>query len=631
MNGILIVLFPTIAVFTLISIAIAGWESRKRAARWFATFAFVLAIEMIAWGLEASSYSLAVKLFWNDVQWYGFIVSRSLFLLFVLIYVDAPLPQRRFSQRILLINGVLLALLLAIGSASGQLRGDPLLIETDGLFVLEYVSLPIIGGLAAFGSMVGIISIAQLIRMWAISKQVYRRQTLLIIAALLVNLFGGLLTHVGVRVFGVLLPVLFTNLIAVLLIGWALFRYRLFNLVPVARALVFENMSDAVIVVDQAGQIVDLNPAAAALLPTPALALGQTMAAAFAHWGADAVRHFDAPQATMARLSQRLAVAGEVQHFYALTIVPLTDSDHHLRGRVYTLRDVTPLVEAEEQLRKRTRDLEVANDALQRERASVEQARIAAETARDQALQADEIKSQFLASMSHELRTPLNAILNFTEFVSLGMMGPVNERQKDALDKALDGARHLLNLINDVLDIAKIEAGMMRLFVEDNIDLCAELNAVIATTQTLLRDKPVQFVHDIDADLPRMVGDRRRIRQIMLNLLANAAKFTETGSITLSVKRRPDEVVFAVIDTGPGIARADQTTIFEPFQQTEYGIQHMNGTGLGLPITKRLVEAHNGRLWLESELGEGAAFFVSLPIRHPELVAQIEPFHPVHA
>src|SRR5262249_15852399 len=141
-----------------------------------------------------------------------------------------------------------------------------------------------------------------------------------------------------------------------------------------------------------------------------------------------------------------------------------------------------------------------------------------------------------------------------------------------------------------------------------------------ATAQTLLKDKPVEFVQDIDEALPLVMGDKRRIRQILLNLVSNAAKFTDEGSITFSVKKRNDEILFADSDTGPGIAQEDQSIIFQRFVQTETGIQHAGGTGLGLPISKRLAEAHGGRLWVESEEGEGASFFVVLPIRSQAVV-----------
>ncbi|HLY29247.1 MAG TPA: GAF domain-containing sensor histidine kinase [Aggregatilineales bacterium] len=236
----------------------------------------------------------------------------------------------------------------------------------------------------------------------------------------------------------------------------------------------------------------------------------------------------------------------------------------------------------------------------------------------------DSMKSQFLASMSHELRTPLNAILNFTEFMKLGMLGPVNSKQEDALDKSLGSGQHLLSLINDVLDMTKIQSGMMRLFVESDVDLKQEIAAVVAGTEPLLKGKSVKFVQDIDANLPIIVGDRRRIRQILLNLLSNACKFTDEGTVTLSVKSLKDGVLFAVSDTGPGIAPEDIGIIFEPFRQTATGIQHAGGTGLGLPISQKLAEAHGGKLWVESAPGNGAVFYVTLPSHSDELLKMIE-------
>ncbi|MBW4438663.1 MAG: GAF domain-containing protein [Pleurocapsa minor GSE-CHR-MK-17-07R] len=237
--------------------------------------------------------------------------------------------------------------------------------------------------------------------------------------------------------------------------------------------------------------------------------------------------------------------------------------------------------------------------------------------------QVDTLKSQFLASMSHELRTPLNAILNFTEFAVRGLLGPITDRTRDALQKSLDSGRHLLALINDVLDIAKIEAGKMQLFVEDNINPNEELKQVQALAESLIGDRPIQLNTDIDADLPLMLGDRRRIRQILMNLVSNAAKFTQEGSITLAAKNLNGEIMFAVIDTGPGIPESDHERIFRPFEQTETGVRHVSGTGLGLPISARLAEAHGGRIDLMSTPGEGAGFFVHLPVRPEHLRAQM--------
>jgi signal transduction histidine kinase len=228
---------------------------------------------------------------------------------------------------------------------------------------------------------------------------------------------------------------------------------------------------------------------------------------------------------------------------------------------------------------------------------------------------ANQVKSAFLASMSHELRTPLNAILNFSQFIASGMLGPVNAEQVDLLQKLTASGKHLLSLINDVLDISKIESGSLQLFIEDSVNLSEELNTVIASGKILLKDKPVELRTDIDSNLPHISGDKRRIRQIMLNLVSNACKFTESGHVTLSLRQQDHEILFSVKDTGPGIAPEDHNIIFETFQQSDAGIRQGEGTGLGLPISKRLAEAHGGRLWMESTVDQGATFYVALPLQ----------------
>jgi signal transduction histidine kinase len=172
-----------------------------------------------------------------------------------------------------------------------------------------------------------------------------------------------------------------------------------------------------------------------------------------------------------------------------------------------------------------------------------------------------------------------------------------------------------------VLDISKIQADKLSLYIEEDVNLNDEIKAVVDMAEPLLQkqnaalEQPIRFIQDADYDLPLTACDRRRIRQVLLNLLSNAIKFTAQGSITLSAKKKGDEYIFAVMDTGLGIPQEMQARIFEPFVQATSDIKHLQGTGLGLPISRSLVEAHGGELWVESNMGEGTTFFFTLPFR----------------
>jgi signal transduction histidine kinase len=255
---------------------------------------------------------------------------------------------------------------------------------------------------------------------------------------------------------------------------------------------------------------------------------------------------------------------------------------------------------------------------------AVQQREISLHHAREEAERSDRVKSAFLASMSHELRTPLNSIINFTSFVLEGDTGPITQEQTDLLSEVVTGSRHLLNLINDVLDMSKIEAGSLRLFIEDNINLNMILSRVTATGRSLLANRPVTITLEAEDNLPPTRGDQQRILQIFLNIMSNACKFTEEGEIKVRARHIKDEIVITFSDTGPGIPVEERDLIFQVFMQTQSGIKKGGGTGLGMPIAKSLAEAHGGRLWFESELGKGTSFYVALPMKSDLLVPTLE-------
>jgi signal transduction histidine kinase len=229
--------------------------------------------------------------------------------------------------------------------------------------------------------------------------------------------------------------------------------------------------------------------------------------------------------------------------------------------------------------------------------------------------EASKHKSQFLANMSHELRTPLNAILGYAELVLDGIYGDAPEKMRNVLERIQTNGKHLLGLINDVLDLSKIEAGQLVLSLND-YSIKDMMQGVYVAVEPLAGNKKLNFRLEMPPDLPPARGDERRLSQVLLNLVGNAIKFTDTGEVAMKAAAANGSYTVAVTDTGPGIAEADQAKIFEEFQQSESThTKAKGGTGLGLAIAKRIVEMHGGRLWVESKLGSGSTFFFTVPLR----------------
>jgi signal transduction histidine kinase len=231
-------------------------------------------------------------------------------------------------------------------------------------------------------------------------------------------------------------------------------------------------------------------------------------------------------------------------------------------------------------------------------------------------------KSQFLANMSHELRTPLNAILGYTELILDNIYGDTPEKMRGVLKRIESNGKHLLGLINDVLDLSKIEAGQLALSLA-NYSLKDVVNTVYVAVEPLAAQKKLRFEAEVSPDLPVGHGDEHRLRQVLLNLVGNAIKFTDSGEVLIKAAVANGSFSVAVSDTGPGISQSDQAKLFQEFQQADNSVtRKKGGTGLGLAISKRIIELHGGTISLVSVAGQGSTFSFTLPVMAKQAAGQ---------
>ncbi|MFQ5829773.1 MAG: ATP-binding protein [Candidatus Methylomirabilia bacterium] len=264
-------------------------------------------------------------------------------------------------------------------------------------------------------------------------------------------------------------------------------------------------------------------------------------------------------------------------------------------------------------------ELEVISLVANQAAISTENAGLYEEVGRTNAqlLQANRLKSEFLASMSHELRTPLNSIIGFSKVLLKRIPGELTERQETYVRSVHNSSTHLLQLISDILDISRIEAGRIEMYAEE-LDLRDLIEECFETSVPLVRGKAVKIEKDVPLELPRLHADRTKVRQILLNLLSNAVKFTPSGKVLLRVQPEPETVRVSVADTGIGIPQHDLPRLFEPFQRVENPLaREAAGTGLGLAISKKFVEMHGGHIWVETREKQGSTFHFTLPLAQP--------------
>ncbi|MFW5748288.1 MAG: histidine kinase N-terminal 7TM domain-containing protein [Chloroflexota bacterium] len=563
------------------------WHLDIPGGRAYSLFALGQALTTTAFILELFGTSLAVKSFWDEWQWVTLAWCAIAFLVFCMNFTGSPLARDRRYYWALAMLFVAFVLFTLTNRYHNLLRFDETILTSGTFPVLDYAFTPASMTMSFILIGLGVAAVGLLVRYYVKVGPPYRGHILIVMSGVAIPVVGGILTVSGVLLTDQRDVTPISIIVGNVLVVWGLTQYHLFRLMPIARTIVLEQLQDAVLVVDRKDRIIDLNPSGRRLVlryGSGETVVGQSFGATFPDWHAamEPYCHIEAS----AEL-EVTAASGSERRTYVMTLTSIQHRSNYTIGRVLVFKDITDRKRMEEQMRH-----------------------------------ANQVKSQFLATVSHEIRTPLNAVINFNQFVSSGLYGDVSEKQKDALEKSTRSARHLLSLINDVLDLSKIEAERMELYIEDDVDIHAEVVEVIETARSLVAAKPIALLLDVEPDLPRTRIDRRRVRQVLLNLLSNAAKFTETGHIRLGVRLHEGALLVTVEDTGPGIPVEEQDMIFEAFHQLQRERRSGNGTGLGLPIARKLVEAHGGRLWFHSMPSKGTTFYFTLPINRSEIILQ---------
>jgi PAS domain S-box-containing protein len=285
-----------------------------------------------------------------------------------------------------------------------------------------------------------------------------------------------------------------------------------------------------------------------------------------------------------------------------VTVVPVLDVDGKYTRLIGTIHDITERKQAEIELEKYREHLE---ELVKQRTNELEQANLH--------------KSQFLANMSHELRTPLNSIIGYTKLLLDGMEGIISSDQREDLQTVYDNSKHLLSLINDLLDLSKIEAGKFEI-IKEEFAISEIVSKIIPGMEKLAGDKGLELTYSIDPDIDKLYADKNKTKQVLFNLIGNAIKFTSKGSIRLEISKNNNEFIFSVTDTGVGISQQDIAVLFQSYKQVGPArLDGYEGTGLGLVISKQFVELQGGRIWVESTLGKGSKFLFSLPFKSSNL------------
>ncbi|MFL7791746.1 MAG: histidine kinase N-terminal 7TM domain-containing protein [Anaerolineae bacterium] len=576
------------------TLALFAWRHRSApGATPLAALMLAVAVWSTAYTLELGSPDLRTKIFWSNATYLGVVTAPLAWLALALQYTgnEKWLTRRRL---ILLAIVPLLTTALVWTNDLHHLLHTSIKLDTSGPYpMLDVTHNVAFWAHTAYCYLLLLIGTGLLILMFIRSPHLYQSQA----AALLIGALSPWIANVififGWSPFGELDLTPFALTLTGLAMGWGLFRFRLLDVVPVARDTIIESMSDGVIVLDSRDRIVDLNPVAEGILGFSASeAVGQPAQKVLSRWP-DLVERYR----SMAETRTEITVgAGVVQRYFDLRISPLRDWRRHLVGRLIVLRDVTRRKEMEEELQQAKEVAEAANQA----------------------------KDDFITVVTHELRSPLSSVLGSIGLLEDGALGPVSEEQVEFLHIIESNTTRMAALASDLADISCIESGQLQLETEP-VSMAKVIREIIQSINLQIKRKDQKLILQIPNDLPEIWGDHIRLAQVLTNLINNAHKFTpEGGKIVVRAERAANrwnpqgaaEVVHVVVeDNGIGIKAEDLQKLFQKFSRVgDRETRRIPGTGLGLSIAKNLVEMQDGRIWCESELGKGSAFHFTMPV-----------------
>jgi signal transduction histidine kinase len=613
-----------------VSAALAFFAWRRRPApgvRPFMALMLAVAVWSTGYAFELSSVDLPTAIGWLKVEYVGIVAVPFTWLIFVLDHTGREkwLTRRNLG---LLSAAPLVTLALAWTNEIHGLLWHDMRLDASGSFAwLSYSFGAWLWGYTAYSYFLILLGVLLLIRTFARAPRLYRVQAWALVIGALLSLAGDGLSILGLSPFPRLYLTPFSFAVLGLIIAWGFFRLRLLDITPVARDAVIEILTDGVVVLDGHNRIVDLNPAAEAIIGYSAVKLiGRSAAQLLSGQPALVERYCDVEQAhaeiaLVVPVAQGISLDGQPaparalglpqgqampadeelgRRYFDLRITPVRDWRGHFRGRLIVLRDITEHRETETALRRAKEAAEAASQA----------------------------KTTFLANMSHELRTPLTSVLGYTELLQERAAKYGYEDFIPDLEKIRAAGRDLVTMINEVLDLSKIEAGKIVLSLQD-FNISFLIDNVIATIRPLAEKNGNTLLVHCPQPLGVMRADPSMVRQVLLNLLSNAAKFTRSGTITFTVTRVPnpdpsqpgederqdsDWLHFSVTDTGIGMTQEQMGHLFEAFWQADTSAtRRYGGSGLGLAISHRFCRLMGGDITVESKPGKGSTFNVRLP------------------